>query len=430
MIGGLNMPLSRFALCAVVGLTIGAYAVPAKAADLGGDCCADLEERVAELEATTVRKGNRKVSVTLYGHVDKAVMFWDDGVESNTYVVDNDHNSTRFGFKGKAKIAHGWSAGYKIEIEIDADQSSAELDQTKDTSGDGPSVRHSYMFIKSKTYGEVSWGYTSGATDDITHKGYVAKNTNATRPDFHWNRDFVALSGGVSQGFTFGALCGDTFDKDACFDSTGRANVIRYDTPKIAGFQVKTAWGNDDFWDVGLYWSGKAGDFKLSATVGYRHNNLDGGHYDGGLPGGIDIEEDKVAGSAGIIHVPTGLFVQGAWFHNEIDDSPALLTDESNGWHIEAGIQQKWFSLGKTTIWGEYAEVNDGFIGECAVDGSQCFESSELTRWGVGVTQAIDAAAMELYVLYQNTDGEYDDGVGKVKLDEFDSVIAGGIIKF
>ena len=33
----------------------------ANAADLGGNCCADLEERVAELEATTARKGNRKV---------------------------------------------------------------------------------------------------------------------------------------------------------------------------------------------------------------------------------------------------------------------------------------------------------------------------------------------------------------------------------
>ena len=40
-------------------------ASPAKAADLGGDCCADLEERVAELEATTVRKGNKKVKVEL-----------------------------------------------------------------------------------------------------------------------------------------------------------------------------------------------------------------------------------------------------------------------------------------------------------------------------------------------------------------------------
>ena len=32
------------------------WGIAAFAADLGGDCCADLEERVAELEATTVDK--------------------------------------------------------------------------------------------------------------------------------------------------------------------------------------------------------------------------------------------------------------------------------------------------------------------------------------------------------------------------------------
>ena len=35
------------------------------AADLGGNCCADLEERIAAHEATTVRKGNRKFSLPM-----------------------------------------------------------------------------------------------------------------------------------------------------------------------------------------------------------------------------------------------------------------------------------------------------------------------------------------------------------------------------
>ena len=46
----------------------------ARAADLGGDCCADLEERIAELEATTVRKGNKKVTIELYGNVNKNIL--------------------------------------------------------------------------------------------------------------------------------------------------------------------------------------------------------------------------------------------------------------------------------------------------------------------------------------------------------------------
>ena len=82
MFGGLTKTSSRIAIAAALGLTLGGFAfkaTPAQAADLGGDCCADLEERVAELEATTVRKGNKKVSVTLSGWVVKSMNYWDDG---------------------------------------------------------------------------------------------------------------------------------------------------------------------------------------------------------------------------------------------------------------------------------------------------------------------------------------------------------------
>src|SRR5690606_6107915 len=96
MIGGLWKSTSRVALLAAAGLMMGSLATTAQAADLGGDCCADLEERVAELEATTARKGNRKVSLTVSGFVNEMVMFWDDGHESNAYVVTNGHAPTRF----------------------------------------------------------------------------------------------------------------------------------------------------------------------------------------------------------------------------------------------------------------------------------------------------------------------------------------------
>src|SRR5687768_6172070 len=54
----------------------------------GGNCCADLEARVAELEATTVRKGNRRVSLTLSGQVTRQLMYWDDGDMADLYSVD------------------------------------------------------------------------------------------------------------------------------------------------------------------------------------------------------------------------------------------------------------------------------------------------------------------------------------------------------
>ena len=70
MIGSGIKSVSVLALLTASGMM---FAMPANAADLGGNCCADLEERVADLEATTVRKGNRKVSLQLYGQVSQSV---------------------------------------------------------------------------------------------------------------------------------------------------------------------------------------------------------------------------------------------------------------------------------------------------------------------------------------------------------------------
>ena len=73
---GITM-ISRFALVAAAGMLLGA-AMPAKAADLGGGCCGDLEERVAELEATVARKGNRVVSLQVYGDVTMGLLVFDN----------------------------------------------------------------------------------------------------------------------------------------------------------------------------------------------------------------------------------------------------------------------------------------------------------------------------------------------------------------
>ncbi|MGE3467400.1 MAG: porin, partial [Pyrinomonadaceae bacterium] len=105
-------------LTSIVALSAGAlYASPSTAADFGGDCCADLEERIAELEATTARKGNRKVSLTIAGQISHQLTYWDDGVEDNVY-VQGAGSPTHFRFQGMAQIQPGWTAGYNIHVEL------------------------------------------------------------------------------------------------------------------------------------------------------------------------------------------------------------------------------------------------------------------------------------------------------------------------
>ena len=190
MVWGLGLR-SRLLAAAGVAVIMGAYSdAPAKAADLGGDCCSDLEERVAEFEATRARKGNKKVSVTLYGQVNKSVLWWDDGTEKNTYVVDNNYESSRFGFKGSAKIGGDWSAGYRMEIETITAQSNLV---NQFNPGDDPSfgllnVRHSYMYLDNKRWGQVRWGLTATPI-------YITKDTNVTELEDTMHSDNRMKSG-------------------------------------------------------------------------------------------------------------------------------------------------------------------------------------------------------------------------------------------
>ena len=80
----------------VIAMGLGAtMTTPTIAADLGGNCCADHEERIAELESTTARKGNRNVSLSISGWVNEALFAWDDGTQHNAYLGTNMWSSSR-----------------------------------------------------------------------------------------------------------------------------------------------------------------------------------------------------------------------------------------------------------------------------------------------------------------------------------------------
>ena len=65
--------------------------MPVTAADLGGDCCADLEERIAELEATTARKGNRKVKLEVSRPRERSTVLLGRRCRANAYIGTNDN---------------------------------------------------------------------------------------------------------------------------------------------------------------------------------------------------------------------------------------------------------------------------------------------------------------------------------------------------
>jgi hypothetical protein len=76
MFVGVTRTSRHITVAAALAMMVGAFS-PAKAAD-DGDCCSNLEDRIAKLEEKT-NKGHEKVSVTVSGWITKSVDWWSDG---------------------------------------------------------------------------------------------------------------------------------------------------------------------------------------------------------------------------------------------------------------------------------------------------------------------------------------------------------------
>ena len=455
-----------------------AMAAGVQAADLGGNCCTDLEERVAELEATTARKGNKKVSLQVYGQIAQAIVFWDDGGESNAYVGENAFSKNRLGFRGSAKINADWSAGYKLEFEVRYNESASF---TQRSGGDNPnstgaplSLRHSALYIENKTYGTVWLGHSSTATSSIADIN-LASDVNdhlAGVGNNDWFGSFFLRSGTNPGDLGQSSLSWDGIA--AKFGSSwnpgglSRRAVIRYVSPnflghtKSSGFNLQTSWGEDDVWDVALRYAEELGSFRVAAGIGYAWSS-DADQRCSNLSQGVSapqvtqsaVDCTFLGGSVSVMHIPTGLYLTGA--AGEVDDKNRdrlfgrNVDNKDSFWYIQGGIEQKWFALGKTTLFIDYANntagqliQNNGSIRTVgatdvinSMGATAQISGTELTQWGIGVTQAIDAAAMTMYLAYFNVEADVklSNATGTVvqksrPIDDWSAVVMGATIKF
>ena len=145
-------------------------ATGAQAADLGGNCCADLEERIAELEATTARKGNRKVSLTISGWVAEQIGYWDTGEELNIYVGGIGGTlASHVKFTGGAKIDPDNSVGYVLHLRgISTNIFGVSEDDDNSAAANTTALYYSYWFVKNEKLGKISVGQQSQASDNAS----------------------------------------------------------------------------------------------------------------------------------------------------------------------------------------------------------------------------------------------------------------------
>ena len=458
---------------ALVFLSAFVAAFPALAGP--SDCCMDLEARIAELESMAARKGNRRVSLEVYGLVNQALLGWYDGKDADVYEVTNDNQRTRIGFKGKAKIDKDWEAGFKIEIGIRS-ANSKRVNQFNSKGDDNPDdvgfdLRDIYWYLKDKHRGKLIVGLSNAATDKITESNLTQTESFAKYSDVEDTGLGMILRSAVngrltSSGISWRRLIGDSGDQPG--EGERGFDMVKYELPTVHGFLLSASLGAAEFWDIALRYEGEFGDFKFEAGVGYLET-LEGAQI--AVCAAAEVDEvyfnelveletsdcRSIGGSFSVVHEKTGLFLNfgtGLKVDDFIRDTQRFsgtdVDEDQFFWAAQAGLEKNYFGPGKTTIYGEYYDYDGGGGTRRTVRAGDALNPTGVGSWaewytgvnvmGAGIAQGIDSAAMIIYLSYRHVEGDLvlrqlngtvaNGPIAVAPLDDLDLVLTGAVIKF
>jgi hypothetical protein len=214
-------------------------------------------------------------TVQVYGQVSRALLFADDGTQSKWFHVDNEASGTRFGFTGTGQALPGLRAGFRIELDLQSNES-----QRVNFSGAGPisnfpghdedvggfAERHMDGWL------EGSWGRFNLGQGDGAANGASESDLSGTGMA---NGIGVAdLGGGFAHRTGAGALTaltvGGTINQQ---DFESRYDRAMYTTPTWGGFRLQGSWGqnaNADIKEIAAFYGAKLGGLgELAAALGW-----------------------------------------------------------------------------------------------------------------------------------------------------------------
>jgi len=294
---------------------------------------ADKEVTKATDKMVTSRLSN--VNLGLYGHVNKAVLFTDNGDSSDWFVVDNMNSQTRLGLKAAVDTGIGWIAGGRIEYGI-VSNGSSDVNQlnTHNATSTHFKLRWAELSFKNAKFGKISLG-----------KGDSASNNTA-------EIDLSGTTVASYAGFTDMAGSALWYDNStntlsdikiknvfSDFDGLGRTDRLRYDTPSFGGFSLAASASSGDAYDGALFFTRKYGETKVAAGLGIADP--------GDLKDGADVQ---YSGSASVL-LAMGLSATFSAGYLDLEDGSR---EDPTNWWGKLGFQTKFFDAATVACSVEY----------------------------------------------------------------------------
>lgn len=324
------------------------------------------------------------VNVSLYGHINKAILYGDNGDASDWYFVDNINSQTRLGLRASIDTTSGWVVGGRLEYGFVSNGSSdVNQNSTFDATSSNFKLRWAEVSFKNDSYGKFSLGKGSSASDG-TAEVDLSGTTVATYSAFSdVGGAFLWYDSGT--GETTELEVGDVYTN---MDGLSRTDRIRYDTPTFAGFGLAASASSGEAFDGALTYSRDFSGTKFAAALGLAD------------PGDIESSYDGIYSGSASVLLPMGLNVT---FSAGSFDQKESGRDDPFSWYTKLGYKTKFYEGATTAFAIDYGETED-----LAADGDTA------KAWSIAAVHNVIDWGTEFYLMFRayeldRPDTDFDD---------------------
>ena len=325
---------------------------------------------VAPESAKVVKSRDDKVAVTLYGHINRAILASNDGDETNYYNVDNGNSQSRMGLSARATINENLDIGSNIELGLKSNLSN-EVDQTDKNTDFDINDRIIEVFLNDERFGRlfVGQGHTaSDGTSEVDLSGTAVIGYS----------DIPGIAGGQffydkQAGSLSTTRIKNVFNN---MDGLGRQDRIRYDTPNFLGFQASGSFTGDEGGDIALRYSAKFGETQVAAAGAWASPDDQ-----------IPTVDNQYNGSASVLF-GMGLNFTIAGGYRDLKGTRS--GDEAYFLYGKVGYRKPFFSFGDTAFSVDFDRSED-------IDQND----DEADTFGFQLVQDLDPWGSEWYLGYR-----------------------------
>lgn len=366
--------------------------------ELRGDMIEQQQQAATvEIPEEVVESGGSGLRLSISGQVNRGILVGDDGEDTNVFFVDNDNSSTRLRFVGEADVSEDFTVGTNIEVEMESNSTASVNQNEQDTGTVSFKDRKLEIYAEHVQFGKGWLGQGSTASDgtsEVDLSGTTVIGYSSV----------VDMAGGLLFRERDGELSdvniGSVFSN---FDGLGRQDRIRYDSPKLAGFQLSTSAIADQRYDFAARYAAKFKAVTLAAAAAYARDQPNSRNQFNGSVSAL-LGED------------TGLF-EGVslTFASGLRDSDDTGRDNATFLYGKLGYEIAPFSWGSTAFGLDYERASN-----VAQNGDK---ADSVGLFGV---QEVSAISTDLYLGYRWHQLRRD----AVNFDNINAVLTGARVKF